>query len=139
MIFVKIDLLMSDLWFCLFHHQDWRRIIDDFCQDRSFDVRSMILLIPSSILRFSKKPIGPAEIRTHNLLGSNFSIIIFSVLSITATRLLEYVEVKWVYTDLNNMLDLVDFWNRDEYDLCLVKLTLCFFKWKTHWVKTSAL
>jgi hypothetical protein len=35
---------------------------------------------------------------------------------------------KSVIFHLNNILDLVDFWNRGEYDLGVVKFTLCFFE-----------
>jgi hypothetical protein len=52
-------------------------------------------------------------------------IMIFSVLAITATRLLGNLILN---TDLNNFLDMVDFSKRGEYDLGVVKFTLCFFE-----------
>jgi hypothetical protein len=71
MIFVKLELLMSE-------------IIDFAYSNINFTILHYFMR-KSQLDRLRFEP---------TTLGSDFSIIIFSVLAITATRLLEYVVVK---------------------------------------------
>jgi hypothetical protein len=82
--------------------------------------------INSTILYYfiRKNPFGPDVIRTHDpWIRSQHDNNQRPV--ITATRILNMLQFN---TDLNNILNWVDFWNRDEYYLGVVKITLYFFE-----------
>jgi hypothetical protein len=109
----------------------WRRNDDVFRQARSFDVRNRRFrrfhhLFYGFVFIFAEKRQMPRLRFELTTLGSDFSIIIFSVLAVTATRHLVYAIV--FNTNFNDILNLVDFWKRGEYDLSVVRSTLCFFE-----------